>query len=88
MDCLSICGARAPEDFGESEAELLRALYIAYTRLGPPGACYVVCKAIDRLCAALGNCDDALKEFVRRYPRAAELYRAELLRVAAASRRD
>ena len=85
MDCASICGASLPADFGEDETALLRAIYVAAIRHGPPGACYVICKAVERLCGVSGDCNAALREFVRRYPRAAALYRSELLRIAASA---
>ncbi len=86
MDCASICGASLPVDVAEGEPDLLRALYLASTSSGPPGACYVICKAVERLCSAVGDCNAALKEFVKRYPKVAQLYRSELLRIAASSK--
>ncbi len=83
MDCASICGVSFPVDVAEGEPELLRSLYSASVRLGPPGACYVLCRAVDKLCASLGDCRAALKEFVKRYQKVAELYRQELIRIAA-----
>ncbi|MGC8582710.1 MAG: hypothetical protein ACP5I3_02635 [Thermoproteus sp.] len=86
MDCASICGVSFSADFGEDEASLLRAIYAAAIRLGPPGACYVICKSVERLCGISGDCNAALREFVKKYPKAAELYRSELLRIAAGVR--
>lgn len=85
MDCASICGASFPIEVAEDEVDLLRALYSASTHLGPPGACYVLCRTLDKLCASLGDCRAAFKEFVKRYPKVADLYRSELIRIAASS---
>ncbi|MBP1449575.1 MAG: hypothetical protein JZD41_06160 [Thermoproteus sp.] len=86
MDCGSICGVYLRAEPKSSEEEILSDIYSAYRRLGPRGACYVICINISALCKSTGDCGEAAREFARRYRLIAEIYRGELLRIASALR--
>jgi hypothetical protein len=81
--CADICGVSLQVEPKSAEDELLRDIYSAHKRLGPPGSCYVICVNIMALCAVVSNCKEAAKEFVKRYRKIAEIFRDEVLRIAA-----